>query len=122
MNEHLKVYLASPFFNDEQLEREERIKNKLRELGFDVFAPYERGKLNPDASNDERDRIFYENIVAIENCDIIFAITDGKDIGTIWEAGFACGLNRRRGGGSEKSRIKIVYYYSPLKSWLLLSH
>ena len=30
----LKVYFASPWFNPEQAEREERVKNRLRELGF----------------------------------------------------------------------------------------
>lgn len=105
----MKIYLASPFFNPEQLEREERIKNKLRELGYEVFAPYEHGKLDVDAADELRNKIYLENVFNIEDSDILFAITDGKDIGTIWESGFACGLNRNR-----EKKIKIVYYAETL--------
>lgn len=38
-----KVYFASPFFNEEQVEREERLKAKLRSLGFFCMEP--KGKL-----------------------------------------------------------------------------
>ena len=37
-----KVYLASPFFNDAELDRMKSVLKVLREeKGFDVFAPYE---------------------------------------------------------------------------------
>ena len=101
----LKVYLASPWFTKEQAEREDRIKNKLRELGFNVWSPKENTMLLPDSNNELREKVFSNNINNIKDCDIIFVITDTKDIGTIWEAGFMCGYNENI---NDK---KIIAYY-----------
>ena len=111
-----KVYLASPFFNEEQLEREERIKNKLRQLGYEVYAPLEHGKLEPNATEEDRNKIFEDNVANIMDADIVFAITDGKDIGTIWEAGFACGMNTTERERTRElyDKAKVVYYAETL--------
>lgn len=105
-----KIYLASPWFNDEQLEREERVKNKLRQLGFEVWSPKENCICPPDASEQLREKVFLDNCLSIQKCDIIFAITDGKDMGTIWEAGYACGINAI----TNLIKKKIVYYCESL--------
>lgn len=86
------VYLASPFFNDEQVEREEHVKKALRKAGLTVFSPKENCYLPPTASETARDAVFKQNCDAIKACKAVFAITDGKDIGTIWEAGYAYGI------------------------------
>lgn len=104
-----KVYFASPFFNDEQNEREERVKTRLRELGFDVWSPKENCICPPNASSELRKSTFNDNCRNIEQSDILFAITDGKDMGTIWEAGYACGLNQLK-----HKCIKIIYYCETL--------
>lgn len=96
-------YLASPFFNDEQTERMQRILTTLRKNGYNVFAPYESGVLNANATDAEREEIFNSNIEAIKNSESILCITDGKDIGTIWEAGYGKALNKN-----------IVYYCETL--------
>lgn len=106
-----KVYFASPFFNEEQIEREERLKDKLRSLGFDVWSPKESCICPPNASDELRKKTFNDNVKNIISSDIIFVVTDGKDMGTIWEAGFACGLNAIR-----TDKIKIVYYCETLGS------
>lgn len=98
-------YLASPFFNETQVERMEYILKTLRKNGYCVFAPYESGVLPPDASDEERDKIFNSNIKAIEESESILCITDGKDIGTIWEAGYGKALDK-----------KIVYFCETLGS------
>ena len=109
----VKVYFASPWFNPEQAEREDRVKNKLRELGFDVWSPKDNCVCSPIADKAMRIRVFNDNCWNIEDCDVLFAITDGKDMGTIWEAGYACGYNsRHRSTGYEP--IKIVYYCETL--------
>lgn len=112
------VYFASPFFNPEQIERERRLVGILREQGFIVFAPSESGTLKPDADEAERNKIFAENVRMITRADIVFVVTDGKDIGTIWESGFACGLNEyhRRFNNSNTEFIEktIVYYCETL--------
>lgn len=87
-------YLASPFFRPDQVEREERVKEKLRELGYKVFSPKEACFLNSDADLTDQGLVFASNCEAIQKATAIFAITDTKDMGTIWEAGYAFGINK----------------------------
>ena len=87
-------YFASPFFNDEQVEREERMIKHLRDNGFTVFSPKEECKLDSNASQQSRQEVFNNNCEAIRNSRAVFAVTDGKDMGTIWEAGYAYGINK----------------------------
>lgn len=104
-----KVYFASGWFNPAADEEERRVCNKLKELGFDVFSPREFFVLSPDASEEERNKIFTENVKRITECDIFFGITDYKDMGTIWECGCVCGINYQ----TARQR-KIVYYAETL--------
>lgn len=104
------VYLASPWFNDEQAEREARIKSKLRNLGFNVWSPKESCVCPPNASQQMRKKTFEDNCFNIFTSDVVFVITDGKDIGTIWEAGYTYGVN----ASCSKNKIKIVYYCETL--------
>lgn len=112
MDNKKKIYFASPWFTPEQEEREERLKEKLRDLGFNVWSPKESIICPPNASVEMRKRTFEGNCNSIRDCDIIFAVTDGKDIGTIWEAGYANGLNSSRGDNEKK--ILVVYYCETL--------
>ena len=107
------VYFASPWFNADQAEREARVKNKLKELGFNVWSPKDNCECPPNASQEMRKATFSENCMNIISSDIIFAITDGKDMGTIWEAGFAYGYNCLNKAHGNKSK-KIVYYCETL--------
>lgn len=96
-------YFASPFFNEEQVEREERLKAKLRSLGYVIYSPKEASNLKADASIKDREKTFKENLKAIKKSRAVFAITDGKDVGTIWEAGYAYG-----------KKIPIIYFAETL--------
>lgn len=87
-------YFASPFFNPEQVEREERMICHLRGLGFSVFSPKESCHLDAKASAESRKEVFDSNCRAINSARAVFAVTDGKDMGTIWEAGYAYGINK----------------------------
>lgn len=87
-------YFASPFFTPEQVEREERMIKHLRGLGFRVFSPKENCHLDSKASQQSREGVFNDNCKAIKQSRAVFAVTDGKDMGTIWEAGYAYGLNK----------------------------
>ena len=98
-------YLASPFFKDRQIQREEAVKNLLRNEGYTVYSPRENGVLTPDATDEVRTKIFKENCEAIQKSHRILAITDEKDIGTIWEAGYAYGIGK-----------EVVYYAETLGS------
>lgn len=96
-------YLASPFFKDSQIQREEAVKNALRNEGYTVYSPRENGILTPDATDEVRTKIFKENCEAIQKSHRILAITDEKDIDTIWEAGYAYGIGK-----------EVVYYAETL--------
>ena len=111
----VRIYFASPWFTPEQEEREERLKAKLRSLGFDVHSPKETAVCGAISDPETRKAIFDGNIQAITNADIVFAITDGKDMGTIWEAGYAYGLNDAH---PTYPKIKIVYYCETLGNGL----
>lgn len=110
----MKVYFASPWFNEEQAERENRVKTRLRELGFDVWSPKDNCVCPPNATKRQRLEVYSANIENIKTSDIVFAITDGKDTGTIWEAGFANGLNEQRIHDITGKQILIVYYCETL--------
>lgn len=104
-----RVYFASGFFSPAQIEEENRVKNRLRELGFDVFSPKDEVVLNPNATDEERNAVFAQNVKEITACDIFFGITDYKDMGTIWECGCVCGINYQTA-----RKRKIVYYAETL--------
>lgn len=87
-------YFASPFFNEEQVEREERMIAHIRSLGFSVFSPKESCHLDAKASQTSRENVFNSNCDAIRKSRAVFAVTDGKDMGTIWEAGYAYGIGK----------------------------
>lgn len=82
-------YFASPFFRPDQVEREERLKRHLRLLGYKVFSPKEQCHLTATADSDSQEAVFSDNVSAIRSSAAVFAVTDTKDMGTIWEAGFA---------------------------------
>jgi nucleoside 2-deoxyribosyltransferase len=96
-------YFAAPFFNPEQIGRERRLVELIRGYGYVVYAPSEHGILKPDASESERRKTFFDNVKAIKRSNYVFAVTDGKDMGTIWEAGFAYGKGK-----------PIIYYAETL--------
>ena len=83
------VYLASPFFKPEQIERVEFIENILEHYGYNVFSPRKEFVVKANASSEDRKKGFKGNCKAIDACDFVIAVTDGKDMGTIWEAGYA---------------------------------
>lgn len=85
----MKVYIASPFFNAEQLERVEFIEKLLHANEINYFSPRHDTYVQPNSSHVERKKAFHDNVEAIENCDFVIAVTDGKDVGTIFEAGYA---------------------------------
>jgi nucleoside 2-deoxyribosyltransferase len=83
-----KVYLASPWFKPETAERQSRICQYMTEKGFIVFNP-RKNIVTTDSTKDAQTNAFLGNLKAINDADVIVAITDGKDMGTIWESGYA---------------------------------
>ena len=94
----MKIYLASPFFNDFQREVVRALENVLGEIvGPDgqVFSPSRDGvKLVMGESTwEDRKGVFEANCYNIDDSDVVVAVLDGYDTGTMWEVGRATRLN-----------------------------
>lgn len=83
-----KVYLAGPFFTLNQLWMIEEARSQLRQMGLDVISPYH------DIGTGEADLVVPKDLAAINECDLVYAITDGLDAGTLYEIGYARALGR----------------------------
>jgi nucleoside 2-deoxyribosyltransferase len=87
----MKIYLASGWFNPtqaEELTQLERIFDE-RESFFDLASPRRIFVCPPNAPQSVQDDTFKGNLHHIETADFILVNTRDKDIGTIWEAGYA---------------------------------
>lgn len=88
-----KIYLASPFFNAEELNRMEIVKSILRKKELEVFAPFEHQNKHLEFGSMEwREATFKSDVDAIDACDIMVAINcqgNYDDAGTMWEIGYA---------------------------------
>lgn len=77
------VYLAGPFFTLTQVWLVDQTRKNLRDLGFKVFSPYH------DVGHGSASDVVEKDLDALKEADIVFAIGDGLDAGTIYEVGFA---------------------------------
>ncbi len=84
-----KIYLAAPFFDLGQKWLVNECRNLLLDFGNNVFSPLH------DAGIGEPLIIAPKDIEAIEKADVIFAILNGTDPGTLFEIGYARAKNKR---------------------------
>jgi nucleoside 2-deoxyribosyltransferase len=80
------IYIAGPFFNAEQVQIIEQIKANLDLSLLKYFSPkdeclYEPGKTTPE-------QVLEVNLEALNRTDLTICVTDGKDPGTMFEAGW----------------------------------
>ncbi|MGO1660120.1 MAG: PfkB family carbohydrate kinase [Marinobacter sp.] len=83
-----RVYLAGPFFTLAQLWMIHEARKDLSDMGLSVFSPYH------DVGCGSADDVVEKDLQGIRDCDLIFAIGDGLDAGTIYEIGFARALGK----------------------------
>ena len=93
-----KVYLASPFFDDAELERVDKVKEILDSKGIEVFSPKEHQNEHLEFGSIEWRKATFENDVKhIDWCDVVVAIIckgNYDDSGTAWELGYAYATNK----------------------------
>ena len=93
-----KIYLASPFFNNNELVRYRWVITQLRGVGYEVYVPQEHSIEGAwDMSNAHWARAVYrEDIMAIAECECVMILNFGmySDSGTAWEAGYANALRK----------------------------
>lgn len=82
------VYLAAPFFSLAQLWIVTQARRDLRNMGLEVFSPYH------DVGLGSAEDVVDLDLEAIKRCDLMFAIGDGLDSGTIYEIGYARALGK----------------------------
>ncbi|MEE3333513.1 MAG: nucleoside 2-deoxyribosyltransferase [Ruminococcus sp.] len=93
----MKIYLASPFFDDTELSNVQKAEHILMKRGFDVFSP----RLN-EVRNEENSQqswwsreTFMNDKRFIDWADVVVMLYYGgySDSGTAWECGYAYGTN-----------------------------
>ena len=83
----MKVYLAAGFFSLEQEASRQCVIQELKRSEFDFYSPKEDGLYVPGETPPQD--VFDENIRQIDACDFVVASTAGKDLGTLFECGYA---------------------------------
>ena len=78
-----QVYLAGPFFDLAQIWMVEEARRNLVENGLKVFSPFH--EIGLGSAQD----VVQQDLDAIDASDIVFAIVDGLDAGTLYEIGYA---------------------------------
>lgn len=78
-----KVYLAGPFFDLAQVWMVEQARLNLYEVGLEVFSPFH------DIGLGSAHDVALKDLEALDECDLVFAIADGADTGTVFEVGYA---------------------------------
>lgn len=95
----MKIYLASPFFNINEILMYEGAIESLRAKGYDVYVPREHtieGAWQMPNST-WAGYVFDEDVRAINECDVVLVMNHGmySDSGTAWEAGYAMAAGKR---------------------------
>lgn len=99
-----RVYVAGPWWTEEMMNRIENVEAVLAHNNCKMYRPRIDGPdLGPNATEEDRTFAFKDNVKNIADADFIVAITDGKDVGTIFEAGFAYGID-----------VPVIYFCNSL--------
>ena len=95
-----KIYLASGWFNPAQASELTRLEEICDSREWvDLASPRRIFVCPPDAPKETQDETFEGNLHHIKTADFLIVNTRDKDIGTIWEAGYAFANN-----------VPIVYF------------
>lgn len=92
MHKHA-VYIASPFFNEEQLANVKKVESFLSSNNISYYSPRSSGINFQNCSAEEREilssKVFKENVDNINDALFVLACIDDRDTGTSWEIGYA---------------------------------
>lgn len=93
----MKIYLASPFFNEKELENVKIAEKILTERGFSLFSP-RLNEVRTDEINQQSwwsKETFMNDKKFIDWADVVVMLYYGgySDSGTAWECGYAYGTN-----------------------------
>jgi nucleoside 2-deoxyribosyltransferase len=84
-----RVYLAGPFFTLAQRWLIEEAKAALEGLGVPVFSPIH------DVGTGQSREVAEKDLAGLRASAVIYALADGRDLGTIFEVGYARACQKR---------------------------
>lgn len=95
----MKIYLACPFFNIDEILKYETAIEGLRARGYEVYVPREHTIDGAwEMSNQTwAGYVFDEDVRAINESEVVIVMNFGmySDSGTAWEAGYAMAAGKR---------------------------
>lgn len=95
----MKIYLASPFFNDNEIANIHRAAEILKAKGHEVFVPMEHDVENRESLTNAEwaEEIFKIDKGGIDDCDAVVLLYGGmySDSGTAWECGYAYATGKK---------------------------
>lgn len=93
----MKVYIAAPFFNDNQIKVVSAIESLLAYRNVKYFSPRSFGVIKDMTPEEKKARmrdVYLKNIAEIHDSDYLIAVVDGYDAGTMFEIGYAICLGK----------------------------
>ena len=89
----MKIYLASPFFSEEELADVKKCEDILTSLGHEVYSPRRHEGSGAKGTPEWSRNTFAFNKKAIDGSDVMVVLYRGNesDTGTAWECGYAFG-------------------------------
>lgn len=104
-----KIYLAHPISTRGEFTDSIRVAQRIRALGFKVYAAAENASINDKSNNPTPTDIYNADMTQLLSSDIVVInLSGGHQDGTITELGAVSGFNEAIG----HQRIKIVAYTS----------
>ena len=95
----MKIYLACPFFNIDEILKYEAAIEGLRARGYEVYVPREHTIPGAwEMSNQTwAGYVFDEDVRAINESEVVIVMNFGmySDSGTAWEAGYAMAVGKK---------------------------
>ena len=101
----IKVYIAAPFFNSEQLEVVKKIEDVLFKANIAYFSPRTNGILTEipkEKRKEYTDEIYKMNINCMDDSNVMIAVVDDHDIGTMFEIGY---FTRKKNTSSDENYL-----------------
>ena len=93
----MKIYLASPFFNDKELYNYKKVLDILKTKNLEVYAPLQN-EISRENKTKEQWAIqtFSKDIEEIKKADAVVMLFYGlySDSGTSWECGYAFAIEK----------------------------
>jgi nucleoside 2-deoxyribosyltransferase len=100
----MKVYLASGWFSPAASDEVTKLEEIFDRLEFELASPRRIFVCPPGASKEVQDETFNGNLHHIKTADFVLVNTRDKDMGTIFEAGYAYAM-----------MVPIVYFCQGLR-------